>query len=129
MKQPTAAIFGFVAASLFPAIYLAIVFPVAGDHRILSMAASFIIFYPFSSAAALIFGIPGVFALKKFGLVAWWSSVGYGAISGVLTLLLITFGGHRDFASLLRFAILGAISGLIFWAFWRSSAHSTTTKN
>jgi len=117
MKQATAALFGFLAASVLPAAYLAVAFPLSGERDVQSVLLSAFVFYFFAAVATAIFGLPTYLVLKRFNLVTWWSAVGCGALAGALTIAALT--SNFDPTSRLRFTLLGAAAGLLFWSVWR----------
>jgi hypothetical protein len=119
MKQTTAALLGFLAAPILPAIYLAIVYPLSGNRDVISISGSFLLFYNFSAVATAIFGVPSYFALKRYSLVAWWSAAACGGLAGALSIAFWTSGFEASIQ--LRFTLLGAASGLLFWSIWRAS--------
>ena len=97
----------FLAASIVPATYLAVVYPLSGVHDWRSVLGTFLVAYYFAAAATGLLGLPAFVVLRKFELVTWWSSLVAGALVGVLALLAVTSGSTDDIPSLLRFALLG----------------------
>jgi hypothetical protein len=74
MKQTTATLLGFLAASVLPATYLSVVFPLSGERDVQSVLLSAFVFYFFAAVATAIFGLPTYLVLKRFNLVTWWSA-------------------------------------------------------
>jgi len=119
MKQTPATTLGFLAASVFPAAYFAIMFPLSGDRDFLSIAGTFFVSYFFAACATVILGAPMFLLMNKLRLVSWWSAASSGALAGVIVLLAIRFGGAMDWVTVLRFALLGGAAGFVFWMVWR----------
>ena len=69
----------------------------------------------------LIFGMPIWFLLHKTGWREWYVAVSIGAVIPVLRLMILTsiFSNHRDFASVIKIAIMfapiGIIISLVIW--------------
>ena len=122
MKQTYKTSLAFVAASVVPAIYLALVYPLSGERDVRSVVATFVIFYYFSAAATALLGLPVFLLLHKFKLIACWSSVCSGALVGVAAYFAVesSGGGGGDIESFLSFVILGVIAGLAFWSIWHT---------
>ena len=118
MKKTSATLLGFIAASVLPAAYLAVVFPLSGYRDPQSILGSFLVVYYFAAAATVILGVPAYLVLEKFNLVTWWSATGCGALAGLLTALAVT--SNSDQATQSRFAVLGAVAGLLFWSIWKA---------
>jgi len=120
MKQQYKTLLAFLTASIVPAIYLAVVYPLSGLRDWRSVLGTFLVFYYFAAAATGLLGLPAFLVLRKFDLVTWWSSLAGGALVGAITQFAVTSGSLDDITSLLRFAMLGAVAGLAFWLVWRS---------
>jgi hypothetical protein len=120
MKQKYKTLLAFLTASIIPALYLAVVYPLSGVRDWRSVIGTFFVAYYFAAAATVLLGLPAFLILRKLKLVAWWSSLGGGALVGAVTDVAVTSGRVNDIQSLLRFATLGAIAGLAFWLVWRS---------
>lgn len=114
----TATILGFVAASLLPSAYLAVMAPLSGDRNFQSVLGSFVVFYYFASAATVLLGVPAYLILKKFNLVAWWSALGGGTLVGALVSFAVA--PTSDPAGHQIFAVLGGVAGLLFWIIRRA---------
>ena len=126
MKQEYKTALAFLTASIVPALYLAVVYPLSGVHDWWSVLGTFFVFYYFAAAATVLLGLPAFLVLRKFNLVTWWSSLGGGALVGVLAQIAVTSGRLDEPESLVRFATLGAIAGLAFWLVWRSWSPAAT---
>jgi hypothetical protein len=120
VKQNLATALGLLAASVLPAAYLAVVFPLSGDHDLQSIGGSFLVAYYFAAAATVILGVPMFLVLNRLKLVRWWSAATSGMLAGMIALLAVRFGGSIDFPTLLRFAVLGGSAGFLFWVIWRT---------
>ena len=119
MNQNRATVLGFLAASIVPAAYPAIAFPLSGLQNFSSILGSFFIFYFFSCMAIGLLGVPMFFILNRYQLVKWWSATGIGLVAGALALIGITSIGSSNLEELLEFSVLGGIAGFAFWIFWR----------
>lgn len=130
MKQEYKTLLAFLTASVVPAIYLAVVYPLSGIRDLRSVLATVFVVNYFTAAATGLLGLPAFLVLRKFGLVAWWSSLVGGALVGATAHFAVA-PGVEDITSLLRFATLGAFAGLAFWLVWRSwsTAPSRNTQN
>lgn len=113
---------GFVMASIFPAAYIAVVAPLSGERDLFSIVGSFIVFYFFSSIATLIFGLPGFLILHKLQIITWWSTLCYGALVGSIVHIIVTYSVGIDLTLLFKYAVIGGVSGFIFWIFWHSAS-------
>jgi len=120
MKQEYKTVVAFLTASIVPAMYLAVMYPLSGVHDWRSVFGTFFVFYYFSAAATGLLGLPAFLVLLRFKLVTWWSSLCGGALVGAVTQVAVTSGRVDEIQSLLRFAMLGAVAGLAFWLVWRS---------
>ena len=120
MKHEHKTALAFLTASIVPAMYLAVVYPLSGVHDWRSILGTFIVFYYFAAAATGLLGLPAFLVLRKFKLVTWWSSLCGGALVGAVTQVAVTSGRFDEIESLSRLSMLGAIAGLAFWLVWRS---------
>jgi len=119
VKQKPAIALGLLAASVLPAAYFAIVFPLSGDRDFQSIVGTFLVAYFFAAAATVILGAPMFLLLNKLKLVSWWSAASSGALVGVIALFTITSSVEIELVPALRFATLGGVAGFVFWLFWR----------
>lgn len=118
MTKTRAMIMGLIAAAMLPAIYLAIAFPLAPDGWT-AVIGSFVVFLFFSTAATLILAVPLLLLLQKLRLIAWWSAMIAGGLVGAAALLLVSSMESYHLQPITQFVVLGSISGLSFWIFWR----------
>ena len=119
MNHRRATIFGFLAASIVPAAYLAVAAPLGGQRNLPSIFGTFFVLYYFSFLAAGVLGVPAFLALNKYKLVAWWSAIGTGLLVGPLAPVVATSLGSSNPENLLRFSAIGGVAGFAFWIFWR----------
>ncbi|MBC5765829.1 hypothetical protein [Ramlibacter albus] len=108
-----------MAAAALPALYIGVFHPLTGDHDLLSMLATTFIMAYFSAVAAVLIGVPSYFALRRLNLVKWWSATVFGALAGAVVRGVATIPADPEPAVLLRFALLGAAAGFLFWLIWR----------
>jgi len=127
MKPEYRTLLAFLAASVVPATYMAIAFPLSGEREPGSILGTFIVVYYFSALATGLVGLPAFLLLSKFRLVTWWSSLSGGALAGAITLFAILGGVETTPA--LRFVALGSVSGLAFWFVWKSGQAWPTSRD
>jgi hypothetical protein len=120
MKQAHATVLGMFAASVLPAAYLAILFPLSGARDPVSVISTFLVVYSFVASAAVILGVPIFLVLNKRNLVRWWSATGSGAFVSTVALVTVRTSVHIELEILLLYAMLGGVAGFVFWIFWRS---------
>ncbi len=125
MKQTHSTFLAFLGASLVPATYIAFAYPLSSERDLQSVLGSFFVAYFFSVTATAFVGLPAYLALSKFHLVTWWSALSGGALAGIFAKVTLTTNHLSDIQSLLRFAMLGAVAGLVFWLVWRKGSPST----
>jgi hypothetical protein len=119
-RPAVATTLGFIVASMLPATYLAIGYPISGERDLSSIVGSFLVIHFFVSLATLLLGVPAYLALRRLRLIRWWSATFGGALIGAAALQSVVSRGHFEPAMVLRYAMLGAAAGLVFWAIWRS---------
>ena len=118
MTSSKATLLGFLAAALFPALVMAVVWPLTDRHDFMSGAISFLLYCPYAAMAVAFLGGPPYVVLLKWHLVRWWSAGGWGLLAG--TISGVVFGTGIDPLRLWPFSLLGGASGLVFWAIWRT---------
>ena len=69
MKQEYRTVLAFLTASIVPALYLAVMYPLSGVHDWRSVLGTFVVFYYFSAAATGLLGLPAFLVLLRFKLV------------------------------------------------------------
>lgn len=74
------------------------------------------VFYFYALVATLVIGLPSFIALRKFGLVRWWSSTACGFFAGALVLIAIDPSAASSRAN--DFVVWGGIGGLSAFVFW-----------
>jgi hypothetical protein len=117
VRRIIAAVLGFLAASLVPALILAVGTPLVGD--LTSRLRWALIFFLYSAAATLILGVPFFLMFLGFKRVRWWSALCVGAaIGAVVDEVLLSESTNRMRGALL-FAAIGAAAGLTFWIVWK----------
>lgn len=77
--------------------------------------------YFFAFLAEVLIALPLFLLLLRAKLVTWWSALLGGAAVACFTDVLIRALRVPGTPELLRFAAIGAISGLSFWWIWRGS--------
>jgi hypothetical protein len=102
-----------VMASAIPALVA-----VATTQWDVSFFGLFLIFYPFSLAATLLFGVPLFLLLERFGLVNIWSSSLSGFIIGVLASVAVVGPSQITLRYALFLSATGAAAAIAFWFCW-----------
>jgi hypothetical protein len=118
MNRGLATVLGFVAAAVLPAAYLALAYPLSGQHDPRSVLITFVLTYFVATAAAVFFGSPIFLVLNRFKLVRWWSAASCGALVGVIAVTAVRYSANFDIDVLMRYALLGGVAGVTFWIFW-----------
>jgi len=113
VKPAASTVFAFLAASAFPAVYQAVVYPLSGVRDLQSVLGTFFVAYYFAAGSAVVLGVPAYLLLERFKLVRWWSAMGCGILAGALVIVVIT--SNAEPAILFRFASLGGATGVLFW--------------
>ncbi len=112
----------FIAASSVTAAAIASLFPLSGSHGLVDVLGTFLVVFPFSTAAALVLGFPAFALFNRWRLVRWWSAMLGGAVAGALAILILNSGNVESAAALTLYGAIGSASGLAFWLVWRRSA-------
>jgi hypothetical protein len=108
----------FFLATLLPAVAYALLTPVNGgsiNSDFGSVLGLTFVFYWFSLAAAVIFGIPLFLLLLKFNLVRWWSALVSGALVGALVAVILRLPGAPNPRDFLVDVPVGAMAAVVFW--------------
>ena len=111
----TATLTAFVLAPLVSALIFPFTSPALHDMDIVDFMVSVLLFYFFCSLATLVFGMPLYFLLRRFKLVAWWSTTLCGVIIGAIVAVLVSLQNPVHDRSLVFFCEVGAVTGLCFW--------------
>ena len=125
VRQTTATAVGFLVASLIPAVLFAVFTPMTGTLDLRSALGTFRVTYPFSAIATILFGAPAFLALRRFGLIKWWSTLGVGFCLGALVAVVMRLPNQVDVHDLLTFAPMAAASAFVFWLVWRLGNESS----
>jgi hypothetical protein len=120
MRQTTATVLGFLVASSIPAAWVALVAPLSGALSLQSFVASFLVAYFFSAIATSFLGIPAFLALRRMGLVTWWSALASGLCIGAAMAIVIRLPNSPELRDLWAMGLQGGVSALAFWLIWRT---------
>ena len=93
MRQSTATVIGFVAASIFPAAMLSLWAPLSGKLSVGSVVGSFVVAYPFSAVFTVLFGLPAFLLLRRLRPGRWWSVLAVGFLLGIPVGIVIRLPG------------------------------------
>lgn len=124
MKEGSATVVGFLAASLVPPTVLSAIAPLSDELTIVSFAGSFLVSYPFSLAFVMVLGIPTFLLLRRFGTGWWWLILPIGFFLGSLVLMAFQSPIYLTFREVALYGSLGAASALVFWLIWRRSKNA-----
>ena len=121
MKETAFTAIALLVASALPVFAGALLTPITGgpiNTDILSVLGLMPLFYCFSLAAGLLFGIPLFLLFRRYHLVRWWSASAAGIVVGSVVALMLRSNAVQagDFLVLVP---EGAVSGLVFWAIWK----------
>ena len=119
MKKLTSSVLGLLAAPIMPAVYFAFLYPISGYHDFASIYVTYMLTYQFALIGAVFLGGPIFFLMNKLKMVFWWLAMISGAFVSIVVRVTITSGNSVDFDSMVLFAALGGVAGLVFWIFWR----------
>jgi hypothetical protein len=123
MKRRTALLAGLLFSPLVPAVVSSVMTSrtEGGGVDFISMLAWIPITYAFSLFAELLFGLPIIFILWRFGLVRWWSAILGGMFSAVCLSIIIRMPNIAVVGDVLvpENILMGAVSAFFFWLFWR----------
>jgi hypothetical protein len=120
VNKRNATVLGFVTASSVAPFHLALS-ALSFEPKIenlvdagIYLAATFLIFLPYSVLAGSIVGVPIYLISKRFGVVTWWMAALAGFTAGACAALAM-FARTSMPIQLLTYALLGTIAGLLFW--------------
>jgi hypothetical protein len=119
-------VLGLFSSSISAAALSAMLDPI-GVRSAESVVTTTVVYFVFTSIAAVIFGLPGFLALNKFGLVRWWSLTAYGALVGLISLVVFLSDKIGNGKSLWALTTVGGVAGFIFWVVWRTGKSDKKT--
>jgi len=114
-KELQLTIYGFLVASIVPAIIGSLLSPVNEEPSFIFTAAGFLVFYPFSAVFVFGLGVPTFLLLRPLRPGAWWSVAAIGFLLGIVVavaLRLPYLPNPEDFPGM---GALGAFTALVFW--------------
>jgi uncharacterized membrane protein YvlD (DUF360 family) len=120
MSKVAAAIVGFLAASLIPALMFAVLTPVSGRFDLPSMLGLFTVGYFFSAMATILFGLPAFFLIHYFRLIRWWSTLAAGCAVGAIVAIIVRLPNRVEVNDLLVMCAMGTAAAFAFWLVWRN---------
>jgi hypothetical protein len=120
MKTKTATIVAFFVAPIIPALYLSLAFPLTRQYNLLAQLVLFPFMYNYPLIAMLLFGYPAFLLGKRIQLITWWSTLVVGVLIGALMGVIAQIQGHIHLSEVALMSLLGGLSGLTFWAIWKT---------
>jgi hypothetical protein len=118
MKKASATALGFLAATVVPAAYFALMFPLSGVQNMRSIAGTFLVACFVASVATATLGIPMFLLLARFKLIRWWSAASSGMLAGIIVIYAIRFSSQVELTTIFLFSMLGGAAGFVFWRVW-----------
>jgi hypothetical protein len=118
MTSRSAAAVGLLVASVIPALFMAVIWPLSQKHDLVSIAGTFIVFFPFSAGATIVIGLPIFLLTSHYRLLRWWTALASGLFAGAIVAFAIRgphFLNSKDF---LIFVPLGAVTSMTFFLIW-----------
>lgn len=126
MKQPDAAIVGFLLAPIISVTYMAVGL-VTTDAASKIAPADFIwlaMVYGYSLMAVLLVGVPTFFIVRYFWKVTVLTVFIAGFVDGILAAILFHPWSYIDARLILEYGLLGMGSAFIFWLVFRLAQDS-----
>jgi hypothetical protein len=123
MSKVSANTVGFFVASAIPAALFSIFTPLAGKLGI-GFLIDFIVYYPFSVAATVLFGLPAFLLLRRLRLVTWWTTLAGGYAVGTLMAIILGLPNRPETRDFVMFGSVGLVSGFVFWMISRCGRDS-----
>ena len=115
-RSPCPEVAGFLAASVFPALVLAVLWPLSRSHDLVSVSGTFIVYFLGAITAVVLLGIPSFLILRPLAPGKWWMPLVAGSILSIP--LIFVMPGSPSLESLV-FVPVTALSALVFWLVWR----------
>jgi len=117
VKESTAAIVGFLVAPVVPALMLGALTPISPGvwPDPIAIIGLFPIGYAFSVLFTGLFGVPAFFLARRLRLIRWWSTVTVGFAIGTAVAFIVKLPAPVSFREVITVALIGAVSGFIFW--------------
>jgi len=122
MRETTAAIVGFLVASIIPGATISALWPIDGTHRIGSILSTFAVAYPFSVVAVIFLGLPAFLLLRPFRPGHWWSVLAVGFLLGAMVSVIVRLPSVPNFSDFFRYGPIGALAAYVFWLIWKRHA-------
>ena len=119
MRKKTAAILGFFAAPVVPAVFCAIGTDLYRDEDILSKLPLVPFFYMFSLSASFFLGLPAFLLGRHLHFIRWWTALVTGSAIGAIVVILIRQQSRLNAQDFAIYCPLGAVSAITFWLIWR----------
>ena len=121
MRRTTAAVVGFLVASLIPALLFSVLSPVSGGTDIIAMLRLLPGFYVFSLLATVVLAVPVFLLFLRFRLVRWWSVLGAGFGIGALIGFIVRSPNPVQIRDVLVMSLTGVAAALGFWLVWNQA--------
>lgn len=121
MKKTTAAITGFLVASLVPPLIMVLLSPIRTGNSVFSHIGLLPIYFFFSVITTLFLGVPAFLLLHSLKAIRWWSTVAFGGVIGGLVGVVVRHPSSAQLGDVLPPVFVGAAAALSFWLVWRKT--------
>lgn len=120
MRTQTAIIVAFFGSPCIPSAYGCLSTPIVKGPLLWESFLLFPVFYAYSLAAMVLFGMPAFYLGHKTNLIRWWSALVAGTIIGAILAVLIRLPDAVQRQDLVITCPLGALTAVTFWLIWKS---------
>jgi hypothetical protein len=119
MKKYVAAVIALLVSGLVATLVLAVFFPLSEEGSAFGRTvASLFVYLPFVIAFSMGLGMPLFYFFERFWRIDLKISLLAGSIAGAAASVVIRLPNIPPGDELISDAVVGALSGLIFWLVW-----------
>jgi hypothetical protein len=114
---------GFFVAPLVVALSVGVLTPADPGSvaaQVLGFFVLVLVWYVYACIFTAVFAVPAFLILRHFNLVRWWSTLAGGMVIGSLAGAVIGEPTAVMLRGVFPIAVLGGISGFVFWLIWRA---------
>jgi len=114
VKKSPSALLAFLVATTVPPVFGFFTSDIFSGNLLEQLIGSFIVFYPFTTAAIIFIAVPTYLVLSRFQLVNFWTTTCTGLMGGAIVAVAFRSGDVqvKDFVVMCS---LGLITALVFW--------------